>query len=233
MAVVTISREYGSAGSVIARKAADLLGYHFVDKAAIARILAGYGLIDFERAYEVESGLWSTFDTRIRTMVTMLERIAFAVARHGHSVILGRGSYIVLSGIPSVLNVRIRAPFEWRVARTMEEEGIDDRAAAEAAVREGDKIRSSFVSSMYGLRWDSMERFDLVMDSSRIGLDRAAAWMVEAVRALPENEGAMRGEGQGGRILEADPTLDEAVSTELACGGRLEGSSRQRAGASA
>jgi cytidylate kinase len=219
MAVVTISREYGSAGSVVARKAADLLGYHLVDKAVIGRILAGYGLIDFDRAYETESGIWSTFDTRVRTIVTMLERVAFAVARHGHSVILGRGSYIVLSGLPDVLNVRVRAPFEWRVARTMEEEGQGDRAAAEAAVREGDKVRFSFVSSIYGLRWDSAERFDLVLDSSRIGLDRAAAWIAEATRALPAGEGTGGGAGEG-RRLEADPTLDEAVSAELRCAKR-------------
>jgi cytidylate kinase len=221
MAVVTISREYGSAGSVVARRAAELLGYHLVDKAAIGRILAGYGLIDFEREYETEAGIWSTFDTRVRTIVSMLERISFAVARHGHSIILGRGSYVVLSGAPDVLNVRIRAPFDWRVGRAMEEEGLDDRTAAEAVVREGDKVRSSFVSSIYGLRWDSMERFDLVMDSSRIGLERAAAWIVEAVTALPKDEGGARRTSLDRRLFEADTTLDDAVAAELACSAKM------------
>jgi cytidylate kinase len=217
MAVVTISREYGSAGREVARKAADLLGYHLVDKAAIGRILAGYGLIDFDKAYETETSVWSAFDTKLRTIVAMLDRVAFAVARHGHSVILGRGSYYVLSGAPGVLNVRLRAPFDWRVDRVMREEGIDDRSRAETAVREGDKVRSSFVSSIYGIRWDSIERFDLIMDTSKIGLDRAASWINEAVRAISA------GQPRGERGLGApDPVLDESIAEELGCKGKVE-----------
>jgi cytidylate kinase len=213
MAVVTISREFGSAGREVAHKAADLLGYHYVDKAAIGRVLAGYGLIDFAAAYESETGIWSAFDAKLRTIVDMLGRVSFAVARHGHSVILGRGSYVVLGGLPSVLNVRLRAPFEWRVGRLMAEEGMADRARAESAVREGDKIRSSFLSSVYGTRWDSVERFDLVIDTSRLGIDRAAAWIAEAAKQLPDPR-------PGAGIGPPDPVLDEAIADELGCAGR-------------
>jgi len=213
MAVVTISREYGSAGLEVAREAASLLGYHLVDKAAIGRILAGYGLVDFASAYEAEAGLWSAFDAKLRTVVDMLGRVAFAVARHGHSVILGRGSYVVLEGLDSVLNVRLRAPFDRRVERIMAEEGILDRSVAEIAVREGDKVRSSFLSSVYGARWDSVEPFDLVVDTSRIGVGRAAAWIAEAARQLPDP-------APGSAIGAPDPVLDEALKTELGCPGR-------------
>jgi cytidylate kinase len=208
MAVITISREYGSAGSEVARKAAELLGYRLVDKAAIGRILAGYGLVDFDKEYEMETNIWSTFDTRLRTIVTMLERVALAVARRGNSVILGRGSYVALSGLPGVLNVRLRAPFDWRVDRAMREEGLADRAKAEAAVREGDKVRSSFLSSVYGIRWDSSERFDLIMDTSKIGVDRAAAWIAEAARQIVA--------GPSGLVPGLpDPVLDGAVAAEF------------------
>lgn len=212
MAVVTISREYGSAGSDVAHRVAQLLGYHLVDKAMIGRILAGYGLVDFETTYETEAGIWSAFDTNLRTVVAMLERIAFSVARHGHSVLLGRGNYVALGGLAGVLNVRLRAPFEWRVARTMEERGLADRGLAESAVREGDKVRSSFVSSVYGIRWDSMEKFDLVIDSSKVSPSMAASWIAEAAKALPEARGAAA-------LGAADAILDEAVASELGCKG--------------
>jgi len=215
MAVITISREYGSAGSQVARRTAELLGYRYVDKAVIGRILAGYGLTDFNAIYESESSIWSVFDARHRTMISMLERLAFAVARHGQAVILGRGSYVVLAGQPGVLNVRLRAPFEWRVSRVMGEEGLEDRPRAEAIVREGDKVRSSFVSSIYGLRWDSMERFDLVMDTSKIGVDKAAAWIADAASALPPATADTARESLGPRVYADDPTLDEAVKAEL------------------
>lgn len=213
MAVITISREYGSAGSEIARAVADELGYHLVDKAVIGRILAGYGLIDFDKVYESESGLWSNFDTRLRTIVSMMDRLALAVARHGHSVVLGRGIFVVLSGKAGTLNVRLRAPFDWRVARIMDEKGASDHAKAEAEVREGDKVRSSFVSSVYGVRWDSMDRFDLALDTSKIGVEMASSWIAEAAKALPAAD-PRSGLGK------EDPVLDEAVASELGCTGR-------------
>jgi cytidylate kinase len=213
MAVVTISREYGSAGSEVARTVAELLGYHLVDKAMIGRILAGYGLVDFDATYEAEAGIWSAFDSKLRTVVTMLERLACAVARHGHAVLLGRGNYVVLGGMQGVLNVRIRAPHEWRVSRTMEERGLSDRALAESAVREGDKVRSSFVSSVYGIRWDSMEKFDLAIDTSKVEPGLAASWIVAAASALPDPREA------GADLGTADPVLDEAIATELGCKG--------------
>jgi cytidylate kinase len=209
MAVVTISREYGSAGSEVARTVAELLGYHLVDKAMIGRILAGYGLVDFDTTYEAEAGIWSAFDTKLRTIVAMLERLAYAVARHGHAVLLGRGNYATLGGMEGVLNVRIRAPYEWRVSRIMDERGLSDRGLAESAVREGDKIRSSFVSSVYGLRWDSMEKFDLVIDTSKVGPGLAASWIVAAASALPEPS------EDGTDLGAADPVLDEAIAAEL------------------
>jgi hypothetical protein len=80
-------------------------------------------------------------------------------------------------------------------------------------VREGDKVRSSFLSSVYGVRWDSVEHFDIVVDTSRIGLERAAAWIVEAAKQLPEPK-------PGAEIGALDPVLDEALAAELGCDGR-------------
>jgi hypothetical protein len=97
----------------------------------------------------------------------------------------------------------------------MGEEGLEDRPRAEAIVREGDKVRSSFVSSIYGLRWDSMERFDLVMDTSKIGVDKAAAWIADAASALPPATADTARESLGPRVYADDPTLDEAVKAEL------------------
>jgi cytidylate kinase len=211
MAIVTISREFGSAGSEIARKAAEALGYSLVNKEAVGRLLAAYGLIDFDRAYEAESGFWSQFDDRRRTIVGMLDRVAKAVARRGRAVILGRGFYLSLAGLGCLINVRIRAPFEWRVSRVLEESKDKDRRRVEAAVREGDKVRSSFVSSVYGARWDSMEGFDLVIDSSKIGIDRAVSWIAQAARDL---DAAGRGNASAG-YGEPDPVLDEAVAAEM------------------
>lgn len=45
MAVITISREFGSKGSEISQSVANTLGYAYVDKESIEKVMAQFGLI--------------------------------------------------------------------------------------------------------------------------------------------------------------------------------------------
>jgi cytidylate kinase len=40
-------------------------------------------------------------------------------------------------------------------------------------VRESDKVRSAFIQSWYGIRWDQTDAFDLVIDTSKVQPDVA------------------------------------------------------------
>ena len=52
MTVITISREFGSGGDLLAEKVAHSLGYHLVDKAFVSAVLCQYGLAEFDVEYE-------------------------------------------------------------------------------------------------------------------------------------------------------------------------------------
>ena len=52
MTVITISREFGSGGDVLAEKVAHSLGYHLVDKAFVSAVLRQYGVAEFDVEYE-------------------------------------------------------------------------------------------------------------------------------------------------------------------------------------
>src|SRR5512147_2917539 len=124
MAVITISREIGSAGEYIAQKVAQELGYHFADKDIIEKVLNQYGFVQFQQEYESGPGFWSRFDTLRTRMIEFSNRVVEALARHGNVVILGRGSFVVLSGFADVLNIRLQAPLPLRVSRVMAQQGI-------------------------------------------------------------------------------------------------------------
>jgi cytidylate kinase len=212
MAVITISREFGSGGSRIADAVARGLDYHLIDKKTIGRLLAAYGLVEFDKEYDSEIGFWGAFDSQVKEMVSMLNRVTRALARHGNVVILGRGAFAVLRGYSDVLNVRIQAPLEDRLVRVMAEMEISERSKAEELLREGDRVRSSFVHTMYGLRWDASSAFDLVVDTSKVAPETAASWITEAARKAPAGR-------KGSRTIdiEADATLDETIASELLC----------------
>ena len=134
MRVITISREFGSGGSLLAEKVASALGYHLVDKTFISEVLRQYGLAEFDIEYEKQPGFWEGFDTeryeRRDLMVRMLNQVVRAVARHGNVVILGRSGYAILAGLADVLHVRLQAPFDDRVATVGAAKGISPADAS-------------------------------------------------------------------------------------------------------
>ena len=217
MAVITVSRKLGSRGDDIAEKAADMLGYHYVDKAFIEAVLSQYGLVKFDEAYNSSPSFWEKFDAqkeeRREMMVSMLNRVMRAVACHGNVVILGRSGFSLFEGYTDVLNVRIQAPLAFRIEQKMKKENTT-RDEAEAIVKQGDAVRATFIKSFYNIQWDAYNAFDLLIDTSKIPPDMAVKWLVEAAREL---EGKGRDKEPTTASIQVDPILAAAVSKTLKC----------------
>ena len=65
MSVITITREFGSGGNAIARQVAQNLGCHFVDNDVIGRVLAQYGVAEFQEEYDADPpGFLARFDAQ-------------------------------------------------------------------------------------------------------------------------------------------------------------------------
>lgn len=189
MPVITVSREMGSQGRYIAERAAQSLGFHFVDKRTIEEILRQYGFGDFRQEYDSASSFWTRFDSRRADMMKMLDRVVQLLAQHGDVVILGRGSFAVLGGLADVLNVRIQAPLPIRIKRVMARQKISEPDIAEAAIKESDDLRANFIESFYKVRWDAAKTFDLVIDTGKVPPELAIMWLVETVKALKGRQG--------------------------------------------
>ena len=218
MAVITISREFGSEGTAVAEKVARALGYHLADKTTLEKILVEYGISEFDRMYDSIPGFWDRFDAhkmeRRTVLIDMLNHSIVALAAHGNMVIVGRGGFAVLAGLADVLHVRVQAPMSLRVRRAMEQPAIAEPSRAEILVKENDRIQKGFIESVYGAAWDSAKSFDLVVDTGKITPDLAAAWIVEAAKALKVPSGSgMRTVAQ----LKVDRILLSTVGEHFTC----------------
>jgi cytidylate kinase len=214
MAVITISRELGSEGTYIARQLAQTLNYHYVDKSHMADVLKQYGMVNFPEEYETIKGYWGRADPNVGRMVEMLNRAIQAIAYHGNTVILGRGSFAVLGRFTDVLNVRIQAPLHVRIKRVMQEQNIAEQDKAEAIVEENDALRTYFILSWYRVRWDTASAFNLVIDTGKVPRDMAVTWLVGATNALVEKQENGR---PTTRTLQVDSILADTVSQVLNC----------------
>ncbi len=208
MAILTVSRESGSEGSVIGKRVSKTLGYHFMDKDRIGDVMSRVGLAEFDREYDSALNFWDQFDVRRmgrrEEMVNMLNRVLLALAQHGNMVIVGRCGFVVLQDYADVLNVRFQAPFPLRVERMMGYHNIKDPFEAEDFVRKRDRIRADFVESFYGEHWITPRYFDLIIDTGKIPVEMAADWLCGALPSLDKRE-------TPGAQTTADIRVDEPV----------------------
>lgn len=212
MAVITVSREAGSLGTTVAQKAAEILGYHCVEKKVVEKVLQQYGFVQFDELYRSTPGFWARLDDTNLLLISMLNQCVKALAQRGNMVLLGRGGFAILGGYDDVLSVRVQAPLAVRVQRMMEREGATDRQAVEELVRANDKARTAFLQAFYGVQPDTAGAFDLVVDTGAIAPGMAAGWIVAAAQTLDQREDLS---GATTRQIVVDPILAATVEEVL------------------
>jgi cytidylate kinase len=181
---ITVEREYGSGGALIAEKLAKRLNWKLWDGALTGEIarLANVGeeaaarhdeCVDpllhrlfkvfargsYERSLPV-SGI-QAFDAD--QMVALLHRVIEDAAADGNCVIVGRGSPYILRNRPDAFHVFIFAPPEEKIRR------IRTLGKSEAEARElvetVDKERMQFIKRYFGADWPCRQLYNLMINS--------------------------------------------------------------------
>lgn len=183
MAIITISREMGSAGIPIAHKAADKLGYTLIDGDAIRKVAADYGLSPeaLENADEKPPAFVQTVDTKTEANFHRIQLIILEYALKGNVIIYGRGGQDLLKEIDSVLRVRIIAPFEDRVERWAEREWLDPDLAR-VLVRKSDQQRAGFIKYYFDRDWNDPLAYDLIINTLSLSEETSVKLICDAIK---------------------------------------------------
>jgi cytidylate kinase len=105
-----------------------------------------------------------------RSYLQATEQVMRERARSGAAVILGRAAAVVLEDEPGALHVRLDGAEDLRIEQAMALEGVD-RETAQRHMRETDRAREAYVQQFYGVDARDASLYDLVIDSTVIGLD--------------------------------------------------------------
>ncbi len=201
--IVTVSRAYGAAARAVSRRAAERLGYRLLDdelETAVATRLGtslevsesvgerprGFG----ERVMEQLGGglpelaqpATSRDDDLAAERKRAIELAVREAAAAGNVVIVGRLAGSILAGRADLVRVFVSAPLAWRIAHVAESLGISE-AAAKDEVGRIDEARRAYAREQYRAAWGDPRSYDLVLDSSRFGVDGAGDVIAAAVRA--------------------------------------------------
>jgi cytidylate kinase len=200
---ITVEREYGSGGALIARRLAEHLGWKLWDeeltaeiariakvdhKAArlcdermdplIYRLFRVFARGSYERALPLE-GVSSRFDAD--QMVAMLQEVIEDVASRGNCVIVGRGAPYILRNHSDAFHVFIYAPRDEKIRR-IKTLGKTEKEAAQL-VSEVDAERASFIRHYFGAEWPCRALYN-AMINSKFGDEYVIEMILQHVDAL-------------------------------------------------
>ena len=190
--IITISREYGSGGRLIAKQLSENLGITFYDKQLIAEVAKKTGfsenfIRDTEHQRPTNSFLFDLYTSVATPSVPDQVFIAQAkvikeAAAKGSCVIVGRCADYILRDQPNVLRVFVHAPLDQRIRRAREEYGAAEDNLESYVIRQ-DKARASYHNYFAAGRWGQSREYDLCVNS-RIGIDASVQVIKAAAQAL-------------------------------------------------
>ena len=187
--IITIGRQYGSAGHSIGKILADDLGIKYYDKELLERAAKDSGLCQelFENHDEkpTNSFLYSLvmdtysmgYNTSAYMDMPINHKIFLAqfdtiknLADKESCVIIGRCADYALADYPNVVSVFITADEDVKIKTLMERHKITESQAKDLMIKT-DKKRSSYYNYYSSKRWGDSKSYDLCMNSSKIGYD--------------------------------------------------------------
>lgn len=192
MCVITISRQYGSLGSITAQHVADRLNYAIVWRELINQAATRAGAPDVALAEIDELDLLGVTPTveSLQAYIQAVNMVVMELAKKGNVVIVGRGSQVILREFHDVVRVLMVAPLALRAERIATRLSISLRAAR-AQVKASDRHRKRFLRRFYGVHWDDPALYDLVINTQHLTADDAVDLICRAAQqpAIPTPTG--------------------------------------------
>jgi len=208
MSVVTITRQYGAGGSLVARHVAGALGWTVIDNEFVGEVAKLAGLPPEEVAAREERAP-SLLERLARTLAVsapemfvpsasgtgepdeealhrVTERVIAEAAAQGRVVLVGRGAtaYLATAGERAqALHAYVVAPKGVRVATIVARFGLSE-AEAVKAVHDTDAARERYWERFYARRRDDVSNYHVVVNTAWLGYEGAAGVIVDAARRL-------------------------------------------------
>jgi len=183
---ITISRQLGSWGSLIAQMVAQRLGYRVIWRELIHQAARRACVPEVALATIDELGLLGIRpSSQARAAYHQAVRqVMEELVAEGGVVIVGRAGQVILHGHPEVLHVQVVASVSARAERIARRQNIPLEAAL-AQVTTSDRTRRNYLRRYYHARWDDPLWYDVVINTERLTPAAAAELIYLAAMQLP------------------------------------------------
>ncbi len=183
MAIIAMSRELGSLGTVIGTAVAKQLGYKYIYQEITSEAARDYEVLEEKliRVVEKAPRMLEKLKGDFRRYQAFVQAQVFKAAQSDNVVLIGRWSTLLLREIKHAVRVRVTAPEEVRARRVMEMMQVGREKALEI-VRENDIERGGRMEQLYAVDWKAPHLYDLVLNTEKVTVEAGAALIVELVK---------------------------------------------------
>lgn len=196
--IISVGRQIGSGGRIVAQQLADVFGCKLYDKELLnlAAKESGFSENFFEQNDEQKGFMKSLFHIHVPLMGTnnfykndfsqeslyqfQSDAIRKAASESG-CVFVGRTADYVLRDAPNLVSVFITANMDQRIQRVCKRMDVD-RAVARKFIRNHEEERASYYNYYTGKVWGHSESYDLCINSSLLGIDKTSEFVAEFIR---------------------------------------------------
>ena len=187
--IISIGREFGSAGHEIAERLAKRYGLPLYDHNLLDEVAASHNM-DSQELQEYDEMKHNKFLYRsingmssspADNVANMQFNFLLDKAEKGQSfVIVGRCSETILKDYEGLISVFIIGDMESKVARVQHLYGKSEKEA-ERFIREKDRKRKKYHDSHCKSKWSDSHTYDLSLNSSKLGLEGSVDFLAEYI----------------------------------------------------
>ena len=187
--IITVGREFGSGGPIIAVKLAEHFGIQLLDSNILAEVAKkSNAREEYLKKYD-ESARNLFFSRTVNGFSNSPEEIIAQMqfdyikqkSDAGESfVVIGRCADYILRKNPALVRVFVLGDTEAKIKRTAEREGISEEKA-KIRMEQADKRRKYFHNTHSENKWGDSRSYDITVNSSKLGLDSTAELLIKYI----------------------------------------------------
>lgn len=201
MAVITISKEFGTESEKIASLAAQRLGYEYIGKNLIAEIAKELNISESEAEIFRKTSQSRILRFVDRYTCSIVQKVVdrehgclddknyYETTKNlveksydaGDVIILGWGGQCILRNKPKTLHVRLTKDAEAKISEVMQNRNLD-RKAAKAFIDREEGDLSAYIKQYFNEDWNDARLYDLIIDMGKNTVEQAVDKICDNVK---------------------------------------------------
>jgi cytidylate kinase len=205
MAVITISKEFGTESEKVASLLAEKLGYEYIGKNLVAKIAKELHISESEAEtfHKTSQSRILRFVDRYTCSIVqkvvdrehgclddknyyeVTKKLVENVYEAGDAIILGWGGQCLLKGKPDTLHVRLIKDNDLKINEIMQSQNLSQKAAKDFIDREEGDLKA-YIKHYFKEDWNAAHLYDLVIDMGKTSVEKAVDMICDNVKYKTE-----------------------------------------------